>query len=89
MTQFGLAMGVKLGGNAAKSVKNTHFLAIKRVKISQKIGLLDLMSRTQFKKEMARKNIQKVWAITTGFISCDILCLNTMVHTFRPPGDLH
>ena len=45
-----LAMGVTIGGDAAKSGKNTHLLVIMRVRLSQKIGLLDLTNRTRFKK---------------------------------------
>ena len=41
-TKTGLAMGVKIGGDTAKSNKNTHLLVIMRVRLSQKIGLLDL-----------------------------------------------
>ena len=45
-----LAMGVTIGGDAAKSGKNTHLLVIMRVRLSQNIGLLDLKNRTPFKK---------------------------------------
>ena len=38
-------MGVTIGGG-----KNTHLLVIMRVRLSQKIGLLDLTNRTRFKK---------------------------------------
>ena len=48
-TQIGLAFGVTIGGDAAKSGKNTHLLAIMCVRLSQKIGLLDLTNQTQFK----------------------------------------
>ena len=43
-------MGVKIGNYAAKSGNNTHLLVIMRVRLSQKIGLLDLTTRTRFKK---------------------------------------
>ena len=43
-------MGVKIGGNAEKSGNNTHLLVVTRVRLSQKIGLLDLMNRTRLKK---------------------------------------
>ena len=43
-------MGVTIGGDAAKSGKNTHLLVIMRVRLLQKIGLLDLTNRTRFKK---------------------------------------
>ena len=45
-TKFGLAMGVTIGGDAEKSDKNTHLLWIMRVRILQKIGLLDLTNQT-------------------------------------------
>ena len=37
--QIGLAMGVTIGCDAAKSVKNTHLLVIMRVRLLQKSGL--------------------------------------------------
>ena len=40
-TKIGLAMGVKIGGDSAKSGKNTHLLVIMHVRLSHKIGLLD------------------------------------------------
>ena len=43
-------MGVKIGGDAAKSVKDTQLLVIMHVRLLQKIGLLGLMNQTQFKK---------------------------------------
>ena len=49
-TKTGLAMGVTIGGDTTKSGKNTHLLVIMRMRISQKIGLLDLTNRTRFKK---------------------------------------
>ena len=56
-TKILLAMGVKIEGNAAKSGKNTHLLVIMRVRLSQKIGLIELMNRNRFKKLMDRNNI--------------------------------
>ena len=38
----GLAMGVTIGVDAGKSVKISHLLVIMRVKLSDKIGLIDL-----------------------------------------------
>ena len=35
-------MGVTIGGDAAKIGMNTHLLVVMRVRLSQKIGLLDL-----------------------------------------------
>ena len=43
-------MEVTIGGDAAKSFKNTHLLVIIHVRLSQKIGPLDLTNRTLFKK---------------------------------------
>ena len=43
-------MGVTIGGDAAKNDKNTHLLVIMHVRLSQKIGFLDLTDRTRFKK---------------------------------------
>ena len=48
--KIGLAMGIKIGGDDSKSGKNTHLLVVMRVRLSQKIGLLDLTNWTQFKK---------------------------------------
>ena len=45
-TKIGLAMEVKIGIDGIKSVKNTYLLVIMRVKLSQKIGMLDLTNRT-------------------------------------------
>ena len=43
-------MGVKIGGDAAKIGKDAHFLAIMRVRLLQKIGILELENWNQFKK---------------------------------------
>ena len=40
-------MGATIGGDAAKSGKKTHLLVIMHVRISHKIGLLDLTNQTQ------------------------------------------
>ena len=40
--KIGLAMGITIGGDATKSGKNTHLLVIMRMKLSKKIGLIDL-----------------------------------------------
>ena len=45
-----LAMGVTIGGGAAKSGKNTILLVIMHVRLSQKISLLDLKNQTLFNK---------------------------------------
>ena len=39
-------MGVTIGYDADKSVKNTYFLVVMRVRLSQNIGLLDLKNWT-------------------------------------------
>ena len=59
----GLAMGVTIGGNAAKSGNNTNLLVIMRLGLSQKIGLHSLTDWTR-KMETDRNNIQKVFVIT-------------------------
>ena len=43
-------MGVKIGGDAGKSGKNRHLLVIIHVRLSQKIGLINLMNCTRFKE---------------------------------------
>ena len=54
-TNNGLAMGVTIGG---KSGKNAYLLVIMRVRLSKKIGLLDLTNRTRFKK---RKRLETTY----------------------------
>ena len=49
-TKNGLAMGLTIGGDAAKSGKNTHLSVIMCVRLFQKIGLLNLTDRTRSKK---------------------------------------
>ena len=49
-TKVGLAMGVTIGGDSAKSGENTHLLVKMCMRLSQKIGLIDLKNRTQLKK---------------------------------------
>ena len=61
-------MGVTIGGDAAKSGKNTHLVVIMHVRLSQKIGLLDLKNWNRFKKETDRNNVRKVCAITSEFV---------------------
>ena len=48
--KIGLAIGVAIGGDAAKSDKKTHLLVLMRVRLSQKIGLLDLTRENIYKK---------------------------------------
>ena len=49
-TNIRLAMGVKTGGDAAKSGKNTNLLVIMCVRLSHKIGLPGLTNRTLLTK---------------------------------------
>ena len=51
----GIVTVVTIGGDATKSGKNTHLLVVMRVRILQKMGLLDLKNRTQFKTENCYK----------------------------------
>ena len=48
--KIGPEMGVTIGGDAAKSGNNTHLLVVMRVRLSQKIGLINLTNCTRFKK---------------------------------------
>ena len=48
--KIGLEMGGTIGGDDAKNAKNSHLLVIMCMRVLQKIGLLDLINRTQFKK---------------------------------------
>ena len=43
-------MGVKIGGDAENSGKKNHLLVIMHVRLSHKIGLLDLANGTLSKK---------------------------------------
>ena len=44
-TKIGLSMGVRIGCGASKSGKKNHLLVIMRVRLLQKIDLLDLTNR--------------------------------------------
>ena len=57
-------MEATIGGDAAKIGNNTHFVVVIRVRLLQKIGLLDLTNQTQFKRETDIKYIQKLCSIT-------------------------
>ena len=61
----GLAMGVTIGGDAEKSGNNTHLLVIMRVRLSQKISLLDMTNRIRFKKgngwKIRTKSVSDYW----------------------------
>ena len=60
-------MGVTIGGDAAKSGKNTHLLVVMRVSLSQKIGLLDLTNRTRLKNgkgyKIRTKSVRDYWGM--------------------------
>ena len=58
-TKIGLAMGVKIGGDAAESGKETHLLVMMHVRLLQKIGILDLGNGNQFKKGNGYKQRMK------------------------------
>ena len=57
--------GVTIGGDAEKSANNNNLLVIMRVRLSQKIGLLDLTNRTRFKKgngyKIRKKSVHDYW----------------------------
>ena len=53
-------MGVTIGCDAAKSGKNTHLLVVIRMRIFQKIGLLDLTNHNRFKKVNGYKIRKKI-----------------------------
>ena len=59
-------MGMKIEGNAVESEKNTHLIVIIRVRISQKIGLLDSTNRTRSKKVNGYKQRAKIVYRITG-----------------------
>ena len=60
-------MGVKIGGDAAKSGKNTHLLVVIPVVWWQNIGLLELMNRTWFKRingyKIRTKSARDYWGM--------------------------
>ena len=60
-------MEVTIGGGAAKISKNTHLLAIMRVRLSQKISLIDLANQTKFKKGNGDKQRTKSVCYSCGF----------------------
>ena len=61
-------MGVKNGGAATKIGKNIHFLLIIGMSILQKVGLTTWRIRLFPKKETAKNNIQKIFAINAEFV---------------------
>ena len=60
-------MGVTIGGDAAKSGKDTHLSVVMSMRISQNIGLLDLTNRTRFKKgngyKIRTKSVRDYWGM--------------------------
>ena len=60
-------MGVTIGDDDAKSGKKTHLLVIMRMSLSQKIGLLELTNRNQFKKgngyKIRLKSVRNYWGV--------------------------
>ena len=69
----GLAMGVTIGGDVAKTGNNNHLLVMMFVMLSQKIGMIDLTSQTQFKRGNGYK-------IGTKSVR-DYCALRLMLHT--------
>ena len=56
--KIGISMGVTIGGDAEIFCKNAHLLVIMRMRLLQKIGLIDLTNRTRLKK---RKRIENTY----------------------------
>ena len=60
-------MRVTIGVDAEKSGKETHLLVVTRVRLWQKIGLIDLTNRTQFKKlngyKIHTKRVRDYWGM--------------------------
>ena len=61
-------MGVIFGIDAVKSGKNTHLVAVMRVRLLQKIGLLNLRNWTRFKKGnvciICTKSVRDYWGMS-------------------------
>ena len=75
-------MGVTIGGDAAKNDKNTHLLVIMHMRLSQKIGLLDLTDRTRFEKgngyKIRTKSVRDYWGTYAVY--------SLLAHQCWPPG---
>ena len=60
-------MGVTIGCDAAKIGNNAHLLVIICVRLLQKIGLINLMNHTQFKKvngyKIRTESVCNYWGI--------------------------
>ena len=66
-TKFRLAMEVTIGGDAAKSGKDTHLLVVMRMRLLHKIGPIHLINWTQFKKgnryKIHKKIVHDYWGM--------------------------
>ena len=85
-TKIGLAMGVTIGGDAAKSGENTHLLVIMGVRLSQKIGYARLDESDSIKKRKRLENTYKKCArlLGNGFnVTYDVYLLRAQ--KCRPP----
>ena len=60
-TKNGIAMGVTIGSDAAKSGKITNLLVVMCVRLLQKIGLLDLTNRNKLNKR--KRLVHDYWGI--------------------------
>ena len=79
-------MRVTIGGDAAKSGKNTHLLVVMRVRLSQKIGLLDLTNRTRFKKGNGYKmHTKKCAQLLSNALNTAYRVYLLLSHKYRPP----
>ena len=58
-TNIVLALGLTIGGDAEKIVKNTCLLVIMHVRLSQKMGEQNLTNHTRFKKGNVQKQRMK------------------------------
>ena len=85
-TKIGLAMGVTIGGDDAKSGKNTHLLVVIHVRLLQKIGLTDLTNRTRFKTvngyKIRTKSVSGYWGMRIMLHTWSIYYWHTNVDLF-------
>ena len=80
-TNIGLEMGVKIGVILQKSGNNTHMVVIRRVILSQKIGLLDLTNCNRLKKRKRLGKRTKSIAVTEELVSYYIHAPYYYTHT--------